>query len=143
MKEFVRIIIIGSLAIFLWSCDVEPQAIRFGSDQCDECKMTISDHRFGAEIVTKKGRIKKFDSVECLLDYLQSKEAKDLAHVLVIDYANPQTLIDAKNAKYLISKEIPSPMGGFLSAYSGLENEAKSGGELHSWSSLNRKIRKR
>ena len=49
----IPVVLVG----FLTGCSTEPLPIRYGQDNCDFCKMTISDHRFGAEIVTKKGKI--------------------------------------------------------------------------------------
>ena len=45
-----------SLSAFL-SCATGPEPIRFGKDNCHSCKMTLTDKRFGAEIVTKKGKV--------------------------------------------------------------------------------------
>ncbi|HSN59587.1 MAG TPA: hypothetical protein VLR49_01530, partial [Ferruginibacter sp.] len=44
------------LTVTLSSCSTDPQPLRIGQDNCDFCKMTISDKRFGAEVVTKKGK---------------------------------------------------------------------------------------
>ena len=39
----------------------EAEPIKLNSDGCEFCKMKISDGKFGAEIITAKGRIYKFD----------------------------------------------------------------------------------
>jgi len=100
----------------------------------------ISDTRFGAELVTRKGKIYKFDAIECLIPELVKKGEEMYEFVLVTDFHQPKELIDARSAWYLISKNLPSPMGGFLSAYhSKSAAEAallESGGELMNWEAL-------
>jgi len=62
--------IIKSASIFLLlSCSTGSQPINYGKDNCDFCKMTIMDQKFGTEIVTKKGKIYKFDSDECMRNF--------------------------------------------------------------------------
>ena len=57
----ITLFIFGLLTLSLSSCSTAPQPIRIGQDNCDFCKMTISDNRFGAEIITKKGKVYIFD----------------------------------------------------------------------------------
>jgi len=105
------------LACTLTSCEVKPVPINYNHDECAYCKMKISDIRFGAEIVTKKGKVHKFDSAECLVRTYIEDDKPDFAYVIVTDYARPHTLIDAEDATFYISENQPSPMGGNLSAY--------------------------
>ncbi len=107
--------LIGLFALI--SCSTNPQTIVYNEDQCHACKMIISNSHFGTEMVTTKGKIYKFDAVECLVPELLEKGESNYAHILVTDYLTPHKLIDAKSSKYLISKKLPSPMGGFLSTY--------------------------
>jgi len=83
--------------------------------------MKISDVRFGAEMVTRKGKIYKYDSAECLVRNYIEQTNPDYAFILVTDYARPQTLIDAKTATFFISENQNSPMGGNLSAYANAD----------------------
>ena len=53
------------LLLLISSCNTEPQKINYGKDLCEHCKMTIMDKKFGAELITKKGKTMKFDSGEC------------------------------------------------------------------------------
>ena len=68
----IKLLIFGLISIGLSSCSTEPEPIRIGKDNCQFCKMTISDKRFGAEIVTKKSKIFKFDDQHCLFYYMNS-----------------------------------------------------------------------
>lgn len=124
------------------ACSTEPEEIKFGVDQCALCRMNISEHKFGAEIVTKKGKIFKYDGAECMFNALSLGNINydDAAGFYVIDAANPKQLTDAVSATYLISEKLPSPMGANLSAYSKKSdaeaNQKQFGGEIKSWNDL-------
>ena len=104
--------------------------------------MTISDVKFGAEIVTKKGKAHKYDAAECMMNSLSIGEVKlsDAGGFYVIDSANPKKLIDAESAFYLVSENFPSPMGANLSAYLNKESaesyQQNFGGEIRTWDEL-------
>ncbi|MCC7301777.1 MAG: nitrous oxide reductase accessory protein NosL [Bacteroidia bacterium] len=128
---------------FLYGCTAEPQAIRYGHDQCAHCSMIISDHKFGSELVTMKGKIYKFDSVECMIWFLNSgynKGNMDFKYILTTDCTRPGEWIDASRASYLISKDVPSPMGAFLSAYENSHErdkiDVRGEGEKLDWVNL-------
>jgi hypothetical protein len=57
--------------LLLPGCDSGPQPINFGKDSCAECNMTIVDKRFGAEFVTGKGKVFKFDDVNCMVEFIE------------------------------------------------------------------------
>lgn len=131
------------LSVFLFiSCSVEPEPIAFGEDACHHCKMTMMDNKFGAELVTKKGRIYKFDDVNCMLMFYNSGEVdtQDYAYKLVVDFAQPGALIDAADAFYLKSPEIKSPMASQVAAFKTREKlrevEAGFGGVYLVWGEL-------
>jgi copper chaperone NosL len=102
--------------------------------------MTIVDKQHAAQIVTKKGKAFKFDAVECMMNHLKDVDAATIELFLVNDYQVPGKLIDAKTATFLITKEIPSPMGEYLSAFKSrvkAENiEEENNGKLYSWNEL-------
>jgi copper chaperone NosL len=102
--------------------------------------MTIVDKQHAAEIVTKKGKAFKFDAVECMMNHLKDVDITTIELFLVNDFHAPGTLIDAKDATFLISKSIPSPMGEYLSAFYSKEQaelvEAENEGELYTWDGL-------
>lgn len=112
-----RLLLFIFILFFLISCSVSPKKIEYGKDVCSFCDMTIVEKTHAAEFVTSKGRVYKFDAIECLLNDLNDKNIDDMAFILVTDYLNPTELINAKEATYLISKEIKSPMGAYLSAF--------------------------
>src|SRR5690606_30570495 len=67
------------LLLLFTACKPEAQAIDYGFDSCTHCKMTIADNRYGAELVTQKGKVYKFDAVECLTAYEESDSEEDYA----------------------------------------------------------------
>ena len=89
-----------------------PEPIAYGADACGYCRMQIVDPRFGAALVTAKGRTVKFDSIECLVAYYkQAAAAHDVASVWVSDLRHPGTLIDATRARFVDLGPGKAPMG--------------------------------
>jgi len=130
-------LIIGLLAM---GCSIGPEPIAYGSDGCHFCSMTIVDRQHAAQIVTKKGKAFKFDAAECMVNHLKEIEVAGVKLFLVNDYQAPGELIDAKKATFLISKDIPSPMGEYLSAFHSRNEaekiEAENNGKLYAWDEL-------
>lgn len=131
------------LMLLLSACAVEPQPINYGSDACHFCKMNIVDSQHAAEFVTSKGKAYKFDAIECMVNQMRKFDEAPIALHLICDYAEPGKLVDAKTATYLISENIPSPMGGFLSGFASAEKakatQNEAGGDLYSWDELKTK----
>ena len=138
MKTYRFILLL--LPIFMVSCKIGPQPIAYGSDGCHFCTMTIVDRQHASEIVTDKGKVYKFDAVECMMNHLKTIGTGHISLFLVNDYSDPGELLDATKANYLISKGIPSPMGEFLTAFGTVEavENAKSehGGDRLNWEQL-------
>ncbi|MEZ4944592.1 MAG: nitrous oxide reductase accessory protein NosL [Cyclobacteriaceae bacterium] len=139
MNRNVVAILVLPLAVILSSCSTDPIPLEFGKDTCYSCKMTLMDNKFGAELVTKKGKVYKFDDINCLLDYYNSNEEEqtEYAHKLVIDFTKPGTLIEASNSHYLKAEEIKSPMASKIAAFEDYElmkaNKEKWNGIYLSW----------
>jgi copper chaperone NosL len=90
----------------------KPDAIIYDADGCAYCRMQISDRRFGAVLVTFKGRTVKFDSIECLREYYaQANAAHDVASVWVSDFRHPGTMLDATTARFVDLGSGRAPMG--------------------------------
>lgn len=101
------------------SCKAGPEPIRTGIDHCYFCKMTISDVRFGAELVTKKGKVYKFDDVHCILSYLKTKDIEpgNIKDYYLTNYSGTHQLIHVQTALLLKADELRSPMGGNIAAF--------------------------
>ncbi|MEB8347491.1 nitrous oxide reductase accessory protein NosL [Flavobacteriaceae bacterium KMM 6898] len=128
------------LCFILCSCRIRPKAINYGFDTCHFCTMTIVDQQHAAQLVTSKGKVFKFDAIECMINHLKEIDETSVSLILVNDYDHPGKLIDAKTGYYLISTGISSPMGANLTAFSTLESSTKAlkelGGEQYAWESL-------
>lgn len=142
MKDYY-LTIFGVILLFSVSCKVAPEKINFGQEACHFCKMTIVDQQYASQYITKKGKQFKFDSVECMLQDLEAKNTYEMSLFLVADFGNPGSMIVAQSAIYVISEEIKSPMGAFLSAFSSdslvKETLQNSGGDLFTWTSIKQK----
>ncbi|MFK7783299.1 nitrous oxide reductase accessory protein NosL [Psychroserpens sp.] len=129
-----------ALLLFFISCNVSPKPIDYGSDGCHFCKMTIVDKVHAAEIITQKGKVYKFDATECMINYIEEFDTSEIALYLSNNYMKPEALIDATKATFLISNNIPSPMGAFLSAFENQDDakkmQAQKGGTLYTWEEL-------
>ena len=142
MHSLLKILILAGL-LLATSCQVVVEDIRFGEDQCQFCKMVISDPKFGAELVTDKGKIFKFDAAECMADYLKDQSSEQVyAFITAIAYDTPGILHEVEQLTFLVSPEIPSPMGAHLSAYKE-ESQArkqweKYQGTLYTWEEFTR-----
>lgn len=129
-----------ALLLLIFSCNVSPKPITYGSDGCHFCKMTIVDKVHAAEIVTQKGKVYKFDATECMVHFMEEFDISQVKFYLSNNYTEPESLIDATKATFLISKNIPSPMGAFLSAFKNKEDaekfQSEKGGKLYTWETL-------
>jgi len=129
-----------ALLLLFFSCNVSPQAIDYGNDGCHFCRMTIVDKVHAAEVVTQKGKIYKFDATECMINFIKEFNTSEIELYLCNNYTEPEVLIDATKATFLISENIPSPMGAFLTAFKNEVDAQKvkseKGGELYTWDKL-------
>ena len=141
MKRPVRLLPLLFLPLLFNACQPTAEPIDYGADLCDFCKMTIVDEQHAAEAVSSKGRAYKFDAVECMANYLEQNRGTKFPILLVNDYRSPGSLIGADTASYLISKNLPSPMGAFLTAFgqkgAAMEMQNAKGGEVFDWQSVN------
>jgi len=136
LKTLTTLVVLG----LLWSCNISPKPIEYGQDACHFCKMTIVDKIHAAEVVTNKGKVYKFDATECMINFMDEFDTSTIALYLSNNFTNPEELIDATQATFLISKNVPSPMGAFLSAFKNKEDalnlQAEKDGEIYNWESL-------
>jgi copper chaperone NosL len=124
------------------SCSIEPIPIQYGKDECELCRMKIIETGFGAELLTKKGKAYKFDSIECMVTYIKNGTIDNtkVKQLLVIDHAAEGVLVDARSAFFLHSTQLQSPMGAGLSSFGSLESlkmiQKEYSGDILSWDQL-------
>lgn len=144
MKKYT-IFLLLSLTLLLFSCSKSIEPIEYGHDACEFCSMTIVEKGHAAQIVTSKGKNFKFDASECLINYLDREQNEsDMLHMLSANYLNPGEMINVHEASFIISENIPSPMGGFLSALASKEEAEKLkeefGGDVYNWAEVKKII---
>jgi copper chaperone NosL len=107
--------------------------------------MTIVDKQHAAQLVTQKGKVFNFDAIECMVNQLKEEDLSEIALFLVNDYEQPGKLVDATTATYLISENVPSPMGEYLSAFANEQTAIKikdeEGGELYTWAEIKKRFK--
>jgi|TARA_R110002110_G_scaffold85074_4_gene220949 copper chaperone NosL len=146
MKEFIKsfVLVLGFMTIL--SCNHSPKPIVYGNDGCHYCKMTIVDKIHGAELITVKGKVFKFDATECMLNYVADGNEGEVGSFLTNHYESPTVLISASEATFLISENLPSPMGAYLTAFEDTAQaekiQAEKGGELYNWEALKTRLMK-
>ncbi|MBQ0741034.1 nitrous oxide reductase accessory protein NosL, partial [Aquimarina celericrescens] len=81
-----------------------------------------------------------------MINNLKDIDTATIDMYLSVDYTNPEILIDATKATFLISKNIPSPMGAYLSTFKHKEDaiskKKEKGGEIYTWKELQIKLKK-
>ena len=132
-----------SLAAALWvaACAKPgPRPIALGVDACAYCRMTISDSRFGGEVVTSTGRVLTFDSIECLADWARGNQLAQPRTLHVIDLQHPGSFVGVDSAAFLRATMIASPMGrslvAFASPRAATEQQAMLGGRVMRWAEV-------
>ena len=139
MKVAALLFLAGTIS----SCDAGPQPIRYGQDECSDCGMIISDRRFGAEIITRKGKVFKFDDVGCMTSFVERgvipRDA--VRSSLVSDFNRANTFIALEQAVFLKSEALKSPMRSDCAAFASAGELEKvqgalGGGRQGRWSEL-------
>jgi len=114
------------ISLILVSCSPkEAEPIVLNVDQCHHCKMNIAHGKFGAELITKKGRIYKFDDIFCMVNFHQQNLDTEIQNYYIHDYAQNNVLIPAETAFYCKGGAINSPMHGNIIATTNKQNVLK------------------
>jgi len=126
----------------LLSCNTAVDPIKYGKDNCQYCKMTISDKHYGAEVITQKGKVYKFDEIRCLISYINENESnvKSVSEYYLTDFTGKNELVKKENLSFLKSDKLKSPMGGNIASFSNKDSlnvyRNKLGGEIVTWETL-------
>ena len=86
--------------------------------------MTISDNKYGGEIITKKGKAYKFDDIHCLLSFRNNiifKE-EEISHTYYVNFEDSHDFIDAARAYLFKSNKFHTPMAGNVAAFKSKES---------------------
>ena len=140
MKNILSIL----FTLIFISCNTAPQPLVVGKDECYYCKMPVADTKFGAEIITEKGKFYKFDDVGCMINFLKTNlnEKEKAKNILTVSYTN-QKLLNVNECVFLKSANLRSPMNSGIAAFESV-NEAQSflkelSGNILTWNQLQQK----
>ena len=78
--------------------------------------MAISQKQFAAELFDSERDVHKFDDIACMLRFVKQSGAKPAA-IFVADYET-RAWMEARSALFVRTKEVDTPMGGGLLAFS-------------------------
>jgi copper chaperone NosL len=102
----------------------QPPVILFGQQECDECRMIISDERYAAAMIIDDGegdyRSAAFDDVGCLMAHEGAHADRLVVGRYVRDQASRQWL-DAESAVYVQSAALETPMAFGIAALASAE----------------------
>ena len=133
--------------LFFISCSTEPQPLVVGKDECYFCKMPYADAKFGAEIITEKGKLYKFDDIGCLLNFLKNDmiTAEKIKHIYSVNYNADQKFTDVTKAVFLRSEKLHTPMNSEIASF-GSRIEAETflnefSGKLLTWKQLQQNLK--
>lgn len=87
MKKIIKLLFMYML---LSACTPKAQSITYGADMCHFCKMNIVDVQHASEIVTKKGKVFKYDAIECMLNSEEHQAPEKNALYLPMCMDNPR-----------------------------------------------------
>lgn len=93
------------------ACAAGTPSIALGVATCVECRMLITDARFGAVAVTSTGKHLDFDSVDCLLEHQRKHPTLETKSVWVADAGTRGALIPAEEALFVRDGALRPPMG--------------------------------
>ncbi|MBM3854422.1 MAG: hypothetical protein FJ399_14935 [Verrucomicrobia bacterium] len=130
-----------AVALTASGCDVGPKPIRYGRDECAECKMSLVDRRYGAELVTAKGKIYIFDDLNCLVTFQRRDPARlgSTPKAFVVDFARPASFVPADQAVFLQHEGLRPPMASGLAGFASeteldaTRRQLGTGGRLLRW----------
>ena len=121
------------LSIFSLGCQNSIDPIIYGTNECDNCKMTIVDKHFASAFMNKHGKTFKFDDVPCMKNFIQINKLDEAALTIFVNlFTEGNELIDAKNAYYLHDESFKSPMNGNLAAFKDSADSRKFKNETSS-----------
>ncbi len=130
MKLLGKLLASSGLLILAACAQSGPQEIAVGKDQCDNCKMTITDPKYATQLITEKGRAYKFDDVSCLKDYENSNaESTVNATTYAADFPSGE-FNETSTLTFIKGGLIKSPMGGNSQAFKDKAEAEKAAIEL-------------
>ncbi|HCS20829.1 MAG TPA: hypothetical protein DIW47_09765 [Bacteroidetes bacterium] len=117
-RSSLSAVLLMGLFIGLSSCAPSgPEPIVLHKDKCSFCEMKISDGKFGAELITTKGRVYKFDDLFCMKNYQKENNKTIFNGIYIHNFEANNELMEANGAFFVTHAELKSPMGGNTAAF--------------------------
>jgi copper chaperone NosL len=120
--------LIAVTALLLVGCSEDtslaPPEILYGQQECERCRMIISDERFAtAMIVEQPGGTRTafaFDDINCLFEHERQADGWTILARYVHD-VNTRQWLDTSGAVFLLSERIETPMASGVAAAAAIE----------------------
>jgi copper chaperone NosL len=131
--HYIKFLMLMILPLVIISCGrKKPEPIAYGKDSCSECKMTIIDPKFGGEIITKKGKIFKFDDTHCIAKFMERRavEMGSIHKTYFANYNKSGEWLEVEKAEFVVSSQFKSPMAGNAAAFASKAEADKKSAEL-------------
>lgn len=130
-----------TIAVSMTSCSgTGKEPIIINKEHCTYCKMIISDLKYASEIVTKKGRVYKFDDLICLIAFLKEEPDFQVKDIYVCNFHPPHDLIHTAELNFYRTIEYTGPMGGNIIALDKFNNDSNFTNKINatpvSWSDI-------
>jgi copper chaperone NosL len=113
----------ATVALALPGCGGEeplsPPHILYGQQECEHCRMIISDGRFAAAMIVDRADGTRatpvFDDINCLFDF--EHECEDCSVLMrYLHDVNTRQWLDASGAAFVFSEAIETPMASGVAA---------------------------
>ena len=119
MRYLATALLLGLILAFPVEARAEgakPAPLDPAIDACAQCKMSVKDSGYAAEVIAADGRVYKFDDIGCLLNYLSANPSVKAAARYVQD-SSTHAWVALEKAYYVVSKEVPTPMSYGIHAF--------------------------
>lgn len=131
MKSLKSVLLLSATTLLFTCAEKEgPKEIIAGTDQCDECTMTITNPKYATQLITAKGEAYKFDDINCMRSYEETNpEETKGSQQFVADFPSGN-FIDINTATLIRGGSIKSPMGGNTQAFKDKAAATKAAADL-------------
>ena len=134
MSKVLTTVLLVVLAHLLSACPAggrpEPIEIVWNEDSCVECRMAVSDRKFGCETISADRIASPYDDIGCLVEWCRRSGVPEGGAAYVRDF-DSQQWIAAEGAFYLFAKELPTPMSYGLAAFGARESAEQAAQQWH------------
>jgi copper chaperone NosL len=131
------------------SIEVQPPQILYGQQECERCRMIVSDERFAAGMIIERtdgSRVAlAFDDVNCLFDFERDCDDGRVLARYVHD-VNTREWLDASTAAFVASDGLETPMASGVGAAASRDDlvdlRARLAGDLLDFTALRHRMLK-